>query len=627
MTEQKLVWQDVEGLPDGARIQQISGIVYVFFRYPFRHEDGTSDSERDYIGTVQGKTFVPNLYYVQNHPEKSKRPPEKWKDPIQRAKAMAAAQMEKAAEESSDWKALELEADDKEDTVRQVGASALAAEVLYKDELVDDVARALGYDLPSAMNALNLAMHAALTAKASYLASSESEVTKFIGGGCLKSQRISEFLGEIGKNLSLTASMTRLRMASMTSDGDLLGVDGTFLDCNSERISAAHKGKRKDGTYGPQINLSMVVNATTGVPVGYRWYSGDTHDGKTLEDLKEIWKDSKIAEKDVTFIWDRAYYGASRLAELDREGIKFIAGAKSGLNIIKDILKEGSAELHSPSSQLRHDYSHGITRPVPLGGKADGATAYVYYSPNKRMVATRDFRAELEAFNQKWQEGKAKKDDARLKFFKEPHVWKQPLTQDEDAFDKECDLRGIFAFVSNTAKQTSDEMLEKYRLRNEAEVLFRLMSDHLLKTTRVHSSQVLEGLLFVVFIALSVLGRLRKSLQNKVPSHKNILAAQCPVMDFDTKTYSLNDYVTLSELFSELRGITATVSKSTGKARLSNLTKKKKELVNALGYEGLLDSADKVWELLSARHLSERIRAVKAKDEAAAAEAAAKSQK
>ena len=58
----------------------------------------------------------------------------------------------------------------------------------------------------------------------------------------------------------------------------------------------------------------------------------------------------------------------------------------------------------------------------------------------------------------------------------------------EKRFEDECYLRGFFACVSST-DQSLDELLDKYRLRNEVEVNFRLMLGDLHRTTRVQSSQ------------------------------------------------------------------------------------------------------------------------------------------
>ena len=78
---------------------------------------------------------------------------------------------------------------------------------------------------------------------------------------------------------------------------------------------------------------------------------------------------------------------------------------------------------------------------------------------------------------------------------------------------KECYLLGFFAFVTN-ARLGLEEALDIYKLRNEAEVVFKLMLSNLMKTTRVHSSQVLEGLLVTTFGALSILTGLFDSPEN-----------------------------------------------------------------------------------------------------------------
>ena len=62
------------------------------------------------------------------------------------------------------------------------------------------------------------------------------------------------------------------------AEGDLLALDGTRVDCSSDNISLAEVGKRKDGTYGKQLNFSVLFNATTGQCLSYRLYSGNCPD-------------------------------------------------------------------------------------------------------------------------------------------------------------------------------------------------------------------------------------------------------------------------------------------------------------------------------------------------------------
>lgn len=127
--------------------------------------------------------------------------------------------------------------------------------------------------------------------------SRESNSVKFIGIGCCSSQRASEHFNSMGQSLQLSQRMSKYRMERLVSAGDQVSVDGTFLDCNSTQISAAKVGKRKNGTYGQQINFALLVNSSSGLPVGYRWYSGDTHDVTTLDDLVEMWIDNGFQKK------------------------------------------------------------------------------------------------------------------------------------------------------------------------------------------------------------------------------------------------------------------------------------------------------------------------------------------
>ena len=76
----------------------------------------------------------------------------------------------------------------------------------------------------------------------------------------------------------------------------------------------------------------------------------------------------------------------------------------------------------------------------------------------------------------------------------------------------------------------------------------------------------------------------------------------------------VDDYITISEALLELRGITATVSKKSGAVRLTNLTEKEVQFVKDFGMGTLFESAEEVWKLMSAKHLSEAIAMVRESD-------------
>ena len=83
------VREDIKGLPLHAQYQKQGKTWYVYFPYCFSI-NGKREQERDYIGTLSpdGREFRPNLYYVQNEPDFEHRPPERWKNPVMRQRAL-----------------------------------------------------------------------------------------------------------------------------------------------------------------------------------------------------------------------------------------------------------------------------------------------------------------------------------------------------------------------------------------------------------------------------------------------------------------------------------------------------------------------------------------------------------
>ena len=145
---------------------------------------------------------------------------------------------------------------------------------------------------------------------------------------------------------------------------------------------------------------------------------------------------------------------------------------------------------------------------------------------------------------------------------------------------EECFLMGYFAFVSN-AKAELEESLDFYKLRNDAEVVFKLMLGNLLRTTRMHSSQAqaLEGLLFTTFVALSILTNLRVR------------------MKADHNGQPISSSYTIAEVYARLKKIQ--LIELEGKKYLINVLAKDKKLVEALGFAGLYDSPDAVLNALT----------------------------
>ena len=592
------VREDINGLPPHAQYQKQGKTWYVYFPYCFSI-NGKREQERDYIGTLSpdGREFRPNLYYVQNEPDFEHRPPERWKNPAMRQRALDKLNANKVETIAPDV-VLNPEIDC--DQQLSVGATAICASILYTNGMLENVGVVLDNKPELIMACVNLAMHSAITTDKTYLADKESTQQKFIGYGCLSSPRASEFFQNIGNEQTLSLKMAKA-CASHLEDGEILALDGTRIDCNSENISLAAVGKRKDGSYGPQINVSLMINVKDGSLICYRAYAGNVSDISTLDDLRKLWTDIGIGAKSPLILMDRGYPTQEEFANLDRDGYKFLIGAKTSMKIVRDVIDQKNSDFYDQQAYLRQQRCYGVKSETVITSDGHRMTvhSYVFRSPNKEMTETDQLLDRLDAFEKAWPRKKenalSQADKKNLEFFEVTDDG--GLVLDKARVSYECYGLGYFGLVGNVDISLMDA-LTKYRQRNEVEVAFKLMFQHLLTSTRVHSSAALDGLLMTTFVGLSILTYLRTKMNGTIPNE----LARNP-----EHVSAINNLWTIQEMLKDLRRIKLAYSKS-GKPRLLNVVKRDRDLAEALGFPGLFDSAENVAKLLSGSHLVETLK-------------------
>ena len=69
--------------------------------------------------------------------------------------------------------------------------------------------------------------------------------------------------------------------AAQMEEGEIVALDSTRIDCNSNNIDLAAVGKRKDGTYGPQVSVTLLINVDNGGLLCYRAHAGNVSDLST----------------------------------------------------------------------------------------------------------------------------------------------------------------------------------------------------------------------------------------------------------------------------------------------------------------------------------------------------------
>jgi len=593
---EKLDLKQIKGLPRRARAQSIRGKIYVYYSYCYRIS-GKRKHERDYIGTVIDNEFRPNLYYLQNHPVYEKRPLDRWTDPEKRTAVESFQKEEEKLEKSRP----DFDLDSKEDFSLCVGATALVTAILYKGFMVVDVSKVLKFNFKQIIGSLNLAIHAAITALPTYLAKSESDIEKFIANLMPSSQRASELLNDIGI-MDLSKEISKLRIDRFGKKNQIYSLDGTCIPSYSKNISGVALGKQKDGTYGKQINISFLLNNELGEVLSYRQFAGNNSELTTLVDFQNIWTSCGFPAQQPILVMDRIYCAKEYMVTLSKDGYKFFIAAKVNLKFINEIIEDDNSSFYCASNYILGEQCYGVKAVKTISSKSGSISTYnyVFFDPNRQMDAIEDLKKDMGEFEKSWclNEQKIMKENL-ANYYDEEELKKGNLVRKNKEIDYDCYCKGFFAFVSNINCGLK-EALDLYRERNEVEVSFKVMFKYLLKTTRSHSTINFNGLLFITYIALYILMKLRKAMKNRVLRKKK------SGVQSEDEYIEIGKLMSIGELLKRLQKIVLVKNGET--YYLKNVTKDDRELVANLGFPGLFDSAEEVNKLLSARYLVDHVR-------------------
>lgn len=482
---------------------------------------------------------------------------------------------------------------------RYVGATAVCLMLLEQTGMIADLGNSVFHgDVIPTMNVLNLALHAAVTSKPTYLAGPESLVLQFIGPGCLKSPRASEFFQKIGSAGEDAMSLLSQARVARLGKGHLLSLDGTCVDCPSKKISLSQVGKKKDGTFGPQINLSVLMDTSVGSVVAMKPYAGNLHDVMTIDDYLNLWDSFGVNEKDSILTLDRAFGGAGTFVKLDLKGVRYIIGLKTALAQILKIIQENKKQFRLRSALLGHHDCYGLKFPLTFkfGDNSADIDGFIYRNPDTEMKETHEFLDKLHKFEGQWEAGKCDMENPLRHYYVNP-VPGLPLRRNEEKIDDKCATFGFYALASNVPGLSKDGALTKYDMRGDVETVFGLMFEHLFGPTRVHSTPALKGLLLTVFTGLDILTTLRTRMKLWMPIKPKSQNLPSQVRD-------LHSIASLLHQFNHI----SLQRYSNGNIALLNVTSKDKELAAAIGLEGLFDSAQRIHDLFTVRHLEEVIR-------------------
>jgi transposase len=315
--------------------------------------------------------------------------------------------------------------------------------------------------------------------------------------------------------------------------------DGTSHSTRASELDAAEWGHNRDKEKIPQVNVVMVMARETRLPLFFRIMPGSVPDVVTLKVTAEFLK--ALDMKDFMLTLDRGYYSSANLAELRRDKLGFTVGVPLSNRQAKELYAEHRKGLDSPARSflhdgevLRHQSCEYLIDDESLNNDERKITAHFFFSPERHQergqhLERRLLELEVQAGRQhfknqpaaeRWIEenggsckslleikaDEAKGDDAAAS-------WR--IVRKAKAVARALNQYGVTLIATSDASLPPAEVLEDYRSRDPVEKLFDTGKNFLPgRRLRVHSDPVLQGRLFVNFIALILAAAFENKLKD-----------------------------------------------------------------------------------------------------------------
>ncbi len=353
----------------------------------------------------------------------------------------------------------------------------------------------------------------------------EDSYLKEICPADMRSSNISRVMGAIGK---MNPNHGYLReILKVTGGSDALYYDLTSFSSHSENIDLLEYGYSRSDPDLPQVNVSLVEDRKSEMPIFYDIYPGSVVDITTVKNTVEVLKSAGI--RDVTFIMDRGMFSSSNIDYLISGNMDFIMPATYSLNEVKRIALLSRRTVERGSNMIHISGSIIFAEKHKLRVGEHEINAWVYYDPERDMRERSGFYLSLHERTESLKKRKVREYE-RPKYVAEEIMgqymrfvsWKHSresgsftVKMRENAVSQRVNRCGI-TIITSTGEHDPSDLLMQYRKRDSVEKLFLFSKSFLgSEPLRVHSTATLKGHLFVNMIALAmrsqILGEMKKT--------------------------------------------------------------------------------------------------------------------
>jgi len=299
--------------------------------------------------------------------------------------------------------------------------------------------------------------------------------------------------------------------------------DITSLSSYSQLITLLEYGYNRDNLDLPQINLALIVDPATGIPLMYDIYPGSIVDVSTLKNTVVKMRSQGI--EDCTLVMDRGFFSTVNVEGLVENEYSFIIPAPLSLKTTKQVILSIHATNEDTNNLRIYQDTPLFTIPVTLGVGSVTLNGYASYDQQKEQD-------ERDLFYRQIYEAAEKVRNISLKPWMNPadvvketarHLapyldWKVvdhsfEVTIRKNAVSLRVNKMGVFILVFSGSFEW-DECLPLYRCKDVVEKRFSMLKNDIEAVPmNVRKDSTVSRYLFVCFLSLILRIRLLRMMK------------------------------------------------------------------------------------------------------------------
>lgn len=302
-----------------------------------------------------------------------------------------------------------------------------------------------------------------------------------------------------------------------TSD-NYIAFDVSSFSTYSRQIDEAQMGYNRDKEYLPQINFGLYSTYQNAVPLAYHLYQGSITDKVFFHHL--LTYDNFIPSGRLRFVLDQGFVTKDNLTFMSEKGHKYVSFLSFTLNYTNEKIKEYMADVQKVGNRIDSYNLYGLKQAEKFEGQK--VYLHLYYDSQKKADQERKLFGKVKEAQEALEKLSKKNNKIPSKITKYFEVsWSEEepsIINFEEKMDKiqeELDMKGYFILITNDDSLSSEEVIGLYRQKDHVEKHFDNIKNELdSQRLRVHSTESLEGKMFITFLALIFKNYIQKQLKN-----------------------------------------------------------------------------------------------------------------